>query len=437
MSSAIMVRADIDEIVAHRDKSIQLFAEGVDVLKKCLERARLAAPSGLYATPFGREFPTQEDWRKSIDRASWEHVMKATKMDVLMDREAREAFYKQLKDDPPPLDAATAQATVETYYEDRNRIFNRGIANAFSLLDKRFKTHDGFKIGSKIILTFFLDSFGSIHHRTEDTLLDVERAFMMLDEKHPTDRLAGIIGVLRTALSKCYYRTGYAVDVETDYFRVKTFKNGNAHVFFKRDDLVVKVNKALADHYGAVLGDSHTKTYQNSSVVPKNMGAFMTPPAAVKTVMDFTWIRDGEKVLEPSAGEGALAIASRDKGADVTCIELHPDRASKLRSLGFKVGEADFLTVTPTPTFDRVVMNPPFGHGVDCDHVRHALGFLKPGGQLTAIMSAGSAYNETGRYLAFRREIERYEHIWRDLPPGSFLPETNVNTVVLTLSVPR
>lgn len=55
----------------------------------------------------------------------------------------------------------------------------------------------------------------------------------------------------------------------------------------------------------------------------------------------------------------------------------------------------DFLTITPDKwgrQYDAIVMNPPFERLQDIDHVRHAFRFLKPGGRLVAIMSAGSFF---------------------------------------------
>ena len=55
-----------------------------------------------------------------------------------------------------------------------------------------------------------------------------------------------------------------------------------------------------------------------------------------------------------------------------------------------KVINRDFLTMKPgdIPQVDKIIMNPPFDRGGDCDHVRHAFQFLKPGGVLVAVMSA-------------------------------------------------
>src|SRR4051794_285291 len=61
--------------------------------------------------------------------------------------------------------------------------------------------------------------------------------------------------------------------------------------------------------------------------------------------------------------------------------------------------------------FDRIVMNPPFDHGSDIEHIRHAMKYLKPGGRLVAICANGPRQRE-----AFTDESEH----WEDLPANTF-----------------
>src|SRR3546814_11892583 len=112
----------------------------------------------------------------------------------------------------------------------------------------------------------------------------------------------------------------------------------------------------------------------------KNFGAFMSSEDVAAWVMQYAQIGKGMMALEPSAGTGVLATAARASGALVNCVEIQPGLAHELRVLhGFEaVRQADFLTLPPSPIYDRIVMNPPFGRGRDCAPVRHAFGFLRP-----------------------------------------------------------
>jgi predicted RNA methylase len=159
-------------------------------------------------------------------------------------------------------------------------------------------------------------------------------------------------------------------------------------------------------------------------------------------------VRAGELVREPSAGRGRLADEARRRGGHVTCVEIQHELCATLRQKGHEVVEGDFLKMTPAQLglFDVIVMNPPFDRGRDCDHVRHALQFLKPGGRLVSVMSARTEFAEDRRTASFRAVVEKMEDLdrcWRgrafnDLPAGSFKEAgTMVNTLTVAVRKPE
>lgn len=83
------------------------------------------------------------------------------------------------------------------------------------------------------------------------------------------------------------------------------------------------------------------------------------------------------RVLEPSAGRGALALPLRALGHEVTCVDIDHRNAEYLRELGFEVHEGDFLKLSPYTwePFDLTLMNPPFENGQAEEHILHALKF--------------------------------------------------------------
>lgn len=165
---------------------------------------------------------------------------------------------------------------------------------------------------------------------------------------------------------------------------------------------------------------------------PEDMGWFPTPRAIAEHVAELADIHEGHAVLEPSAGEGALAsVAVSEYGGVVECHEIDPKRAETLRrSEMFAVNQGDFMEAAPSPIYDRVLMNPPFAKRADIHHVMHARKFLKPGGKLVAIMSAGVAFREDKLAADFRAQCESIEA----LPEGAFKESgTGVRTVVVTM----
>jgi len=164
---------------------------------------------------------------------------------------------------------------------------------------------------------------------------------------------------------------------------------------------------------------------------PADMGWFPTPSHIAEQILSLADVRPEHAVLEPSAGEGALAFLALKREASVDCVEIDTRRAEVLRRGGVQaVNESDFLTVMPTPIYDRVVMNPPFAKRADIHHVTHARKFLKPGGKLVAIMSAGVAFREDKLATEFREQCETID----PLPEGAFKESgTGVRTVVVTM----
>ncbi|ACL58491.1 type I restriction-modification system methyltransferase subunit-like protein [Methylobacterium nodulans] len=167
---------------------------------------------------------------------------------------------------------------------------------------------------------------------------------------------------------------------------------------------------------------------------------FDTPPELAAHVVALADIHPGMFVLEPSAGNGALAIPAADAGADVQCFELDPKRAFALSEIGpgrFDVTCCDFVAVPPAPVNDRVVMNPPYSKRQDIRHVRHAVRFLKPGGRLIAIMAASITFSTVREVAEFRDFLAEHNATVETLPEGSFKASgTSVNTVLVALDMP-
>ena len=381
--------------------------------------------------------------RRLIDIAVWGHIIEMTELETVMDKEEKDALRRDLQDDPPEITVENIHATLSRFVRDADAIWKRGLANCFSKLDRRFRSHTGWKIGSRIILKRMFNEHGrwNYYGNMEDTLHDVERAFFILDGRQPLAHWYGIVAKLRDIRYSIYEpRQSY---LETEFFRVYVYKNGNCHVWFQRDDLVEKANKVLAEYYGEVLADGEAHE-QEDLFAPKTtparyFGHFPTPPAVADKVIKAASIycREGENpltVLEPSAGGGNIARRAAEAGAVVDCVEIQGHLAAQLQASGLyrNVWEQDFVGRIPTPTYDRVVMNPPFDSERDIDQVLHALEFLKPDGLLVAIMSAGTEWRETKKARAFRDRMQSLNAKWQDLPMGSFSEVgTNVNTVIL------
>ena len=155
---------------------------------------------------------------------------------------------------------------------------------------------------------------------------------------------------------------------------------------------------------------------------------FPTPAPIAARMVELAGIEAGHRVLEPSAGTGALIAAIRQvQGVYLAAVEINGELASKLDANLPLCG--DFLDVKLADfhsPFDRIVMNPPFANGADIQHIKHAARMLKPGGRLVALCANGP--RQQAQLMPFA------EH-WEELPAGSFKEQgTSVNVALLTLT---
>jgi len=174
----------------------------------------------------------------------------------------------------------------------------------------------------------------------------------------------------------------------------------------------------------------------------QELDQFFTPAALAKKVVEMADVA-GKRVLEPSAGAGALVEAAVAEGAfDVLAVEIDTKHLAKLHELArtrprVRPQHMDFLEMGSVQTglFQRIVMNPPFSRQRDIWHVLHALAFLAPGGKLVAIMSAGVKFRQDRLAKAFRAKLDSYKGVIAELPQNSFKESgTGVNTVLVSMT---
>lgn len=165
---------------------------------------------------------------------------------------------------------------------------------------------------------------------------------------------------------------------------------------------------------------------------------FATPEPVGLKMVEWAGIKPGDKVLEPSAGHGAIARFFPER-TEVTMVEpsLNLSQRAALANGGARIVNQRFEDFNRTNKYDAIVMNPPYGMGgkTAYEHLEKATQHLREGGRIVALLPRGG--------LADRRLVdfmplaeENGIHVVADISMPSSTFEragTKVNTRVLVL----
>lgn len=275
---ALVKSISIENLLAQRDGIVKRIGQAIEVLK---EAAAIAEGSGIADAVKYRGFnyvlqgPDRyrdtellgekaiEVITKRLDANAWNHLLHESGIRTLMDAKARAEWDEKIeKVDVPELTAQNIQATFGMLYETRAEIFERGVINVFKALSWDYKTNRPFRFGKRIVVRYLRnqvtggsgEGLGWPTQRHCDELDDLIRVFSVMDGKPEPDHRQGTYHLLYSNERR------FQRDVEHEYMQIRSFRNGNGHITFKRLDLVEKMNRILAKHYpGALPYDKHAE----------------------------------------------------------------------------------------------------------------------------------------------------------------------------------
>lgn len=442
-STVLDIIAEYDRKTANIDEAIKAYNDA------CTAIEMAGTIMGTYVNPVlrGRAYVHANEMRKNLLSSGWKAIYGRLNIDRIASAKDKKLFEQTLAD-PPELTFDNAKATFGPYLENPRAHILRGLAETFADLDPAYKSHSKVKIGVKglpkrVILSgwgTYSDSYGKNKLRDIVNALAAYRGQPLMEWDEFTaiaiQHRAGGDAILdgREVTETDRYGKVTAIETVDRGMTVRRFGNGNAHVFFTPDTLV-DINRALAEFYGDVLPDVEEEDAKprTGTAVSKDLQFYWSPSAVIDRALEFAGLYnlkewrnnppEPSRILEPSCGDGRIMDAIRARGHRAFGIEYHAGRAGEARAKGHTVLTANFLECPPKAEFDMVIMNPPFYGRHYVKHVRHALKFLKPGGQLVSILPATAHYDHG-----------ELEGEWRDLPVGSFAEAgTNVPTGMLKI----
>lgn len=163
---------------------------------------------------------------------------------------------------------------------------------------------------------------------------------------------------------------------------------------------------------------------------------FATPEPVGFKMAEWANIQQGDKVLEPSAGHGAIARFFPAR-TDVTMVEPSYELSQRaaLANGSARIVNEQFEDLHISNKYDAIVMNPPYGSGgkTAIEHVTKAAKHLRDAGRVVALIPRGGI---TDKRLAAFMESEDAANLYLvakiDMPASTFeRAGTAVNTQVL------
>lgn len=255
----------IDRIIALRENGLKQYAEALNMLNSA-RKLLLAATGGEYLYGFELCVKDALSWtdkperaekaiKKAVDGKIWERLMNETGMCTLMSTRQRDEWYRELSgENMPEITLDTVLATFNHLHTSKNDTFEQGVIDLFKSLSWDYKTNNPCRFGKKIIVSRLMDSYssGRIHFSTlgRSKLDDLTKVFYLLEGRNVPDYRVSE----GAKFAEYFARERFSGGVyEAEYFSMRYYLKGTAHITFKRPGLVDRINDIVARHYPSML----------------------------------------------------------------------------------------------------------------------------------------------------------------------------------------
>jgi hypothetical protein len=256
ITTSITIPKTIDDICRTRADVVDKIKTGSRLFN---ESAKQLGTLGDHIWPYdaGPKY-SDEQLIKQIDQRLWRHAFDKTGLFQYMDSIAKSEFDESLKKAPPAFTIDNVRSSLLDTATQARGMFIRGLVEFFLGLNKGYKTNtnEPFKISKRAVIQWATTCwYGEItvnagtYGNGAAVFNDLDRVMKSLDEKkyHPRELESNLNEAWKT--SRVY---------EDQYYQIKGFKNGNAHILFKRPDLLEKANKLISEYYnGSALAGHH------------------------------------------------------------------------------------------------------------------------------------------------------------------------------------
>ena len=225
---------------------------------------------------FGKihDHASMEGLLAELTKEAWDNVLAKTEIKERLSTSAQADFEKRFQGQQTmPFTEENVYAMLEGMVQNFEAIKAQSVLDAFDYVvkyspknvDKKFawKTNSAFRMGYRIIMPspVEVDRFGywcsAYRYHRREQMMDLDRALCFLTGKNITelsdrsnDRTAA--GVIEYAVSKLGRSEYGMVDQkpESEFFRIKFYQKGSAHLTFKDRKLCDRLNQFVAKERG-------------------------------------------------------------------------------------------------------------------------------------------------------------------------------------------
>lgn len=263
-----MIESNETELIEHQ--TVTAIVENVELAKADVQKgfellkaakARLAAVLGEDSSydkilPSGHRYGDSiitdgpDDSIKLITRNSWHYILAQTGLRHYMTEKRQKELYEQIeKNELPPLTVENIMGTLQGLAGRINGLLEESVKEVFDWLRPqsewgvgKLKTNKKFSVGEKAIVGWAVErNYGGgfrTQYRYDANFRGLGNAFSLLAGrgvlKYPDDFL--------TRFNE-HFKTRGGDTFTDEYFEIKCYGNGNAHIKFLRLDLLAKLNK--------------------------------------------------------------------------------------------------------------------------------------------------------------------------------------------------
>jgi len=193
---------------------------------------------------------SEKETYDNITRNAWKYVMAQTGLRHYMTEKRQKELDEQIqKNDLPPLTAENIMGTLQGLAGRVGTLLDESIKEVFDWLTPKndwgaggLKTNKHFHVGPKVIVYGVKTNYSGgfeIAYYYDAKWNALGNVFSLLDgkgvQKYPDD--------FRTRFNEGYKTKRSGEIWADDYFEIKCYGNGHAHIKFKRLDLVKKLNQ--------------------------------------------------------------------------------------------------------------------------------------------------------------------------------------------------